>query len=235
MGDNTVYNIGLNNAVKECPYCGYKISPIYLTHHEQYYDDQMITYHVICKCPNIACNKVFFIKYIADPIPINTPTGPDYEIDVLKSETFPYTISELNLDKYINDISPDFIETYKQALLADKMNLNKISGAGFRLAFETLIKDFVASLTPEKADEIKSDTSVSNVINNRLPNKPMFEDIKDIARRAWWLGCDSSHYVKEFTEFDIEDLKECISITVASIVYYSKHQHYVNSINKPKS
>lgn len=115
------------------------------------------------------------------------------------------------------------------------MNLHKISGAGFRLAFEILIKDFAASLDPKKADEIKNDLNVSNVINNRIPNKPIFDDIKDIAKRAWWLGCDSSHYIKEFTEFDIKDLKECVNITVASIVYYSKHQHYVNSIKKDKS
>lgn len=234
MDENTAPDIELDSAVKECPYCGYKISPIYLSHTEEWFPDQKVTYHVICKCPNTACNRTFFAKYSGEHISLPLNLGYESFLDILESETFPYTISELNLDKHINEISPDFIETYKQALLADKMNLNKISGAGFRLAFETLIKDFVASLTPEKADEIKSDTSVSNVINNRLPNKPMFEDIKDIARRAWWLGCDSSHYVKEFTEFDIEDLKECINITVASIVYYSKHQHYVNSINKPK-
>lgn len=235
MDDNIIPDIDLNSAIKECPYCDCKISPIYLRHTEEWFPDQTVTYYVICKCPNTACNKIFFAKYSGEPFTYELNGEYEHFLSVSKSETFPYTISELNLDKHINEISPDFIETYKQALLADKMNLNKISGAGFRLAFETLIKDFVASLTPEKAEEIKSDTSVSNVINNRLPNKPMFEDIKGIARRAWWLGCDSSHYVKEFTEFDIEDLKECINITVASIVYYSKHQHYVNSINKPKS
>lgn len=235
MDDNHVPDIGLNEAVKECPYCGCKISPIYLTHYEQWYEDQTVTYHAICECPNKACNEVFFVKYTAEPTPIQEPYGTGYILDILKSETFPYTISELDLDKYINDISPDFIETYKQASLADKMNLNKISGAGFRLAFEILIKDFAASLNPEKADDIKNDLNVSNVISNRIPSKPMFDDIKDIARRSWWLGCDSSHYIKEFTEFDIKDLKECIDITVASIVYYSKHKHYVDSINKVKS
>ena len=131
MDDNHVPDIGLNEAVKECPYCGCKISPIYLTHYEQWYEDQTVTYHAICECPNKACNEVFFVKYTAEPTPIQEPYGTGYILYILKSETFPYTISDLDLDKYINDISPDFIETYKQASLADKMNLNKISGAGF--------------------------------------------------------------------------------------------------------
>lgn len=234
MNDDTIPDIGLDSAVKECPYCGNKITPIHLQHVADWLPDDTVTYYAICQCPNKSCNKIFFVKYTGEHIYINMGFYTEDSLNVLESEIFPYSINDINFDENIIEISPDFIEVYKQALLADKMNLDKIAGSGFRLALEKLIKDFAAHINPEKADEIKNDTKVSNVINNRIPDKPIFDDLKNIANRAWWLGCDSSHYNKNYTEFDIDDLKECIDITVATIVYYLKHQHYINSVNKSK-
>ncbi len=233
--DNNIPDIGLEIAVNECPCCGNKITPIYLTHFSDFWPDDTVTNYVICKCPNKSCNEIFFVKYTGEPQFIDIGIYTETEMNILKSEIFPYSINNLNIDENIVKISPEFIDIYKQASLADKMKLNKISGSGFRLALEILIKDFAVYINPEKANEIKSDTKVSNVINNRIPSKPIFDDIKNIANRAWWLGCDSSHYNKSFNKFDINDLKECINITVATIVYYLKHQHYINSINKPKN
>lgn len=87
-------------------------------------------------------------------------------------------------------------------------------------------------MRPDKAQEIKSDTSVANVIANQIPNKDCFKEIKDIAKRAWWLGCDSTHYETRYKDHDINDLKECIDITVATIVFYLKREHYLKTIQK---
>ena len=67
-------------------------------------------------------------------------------------------------------------------------------------------------MRPDKAQEIKSDTSVANVIANQIPDKDCFKEIKDIAKRAWWLGCDSTHYETRYKDHDINDLKEKIMI-----------------------
>ena len=87
-------------------------------------------------------------------------------------------------------------------------------------------------LASDKAQEIKSDTSVANVIANQIPDKDCFKEIKDIAKRAWWLGCDSTHYETRYKDHDINDLKECIDITVATIVFYLKREHYLKTIQK---
>lgn len=234
MADN-IPEINLDSAVNTCPCCGSKISPIYLTHHEEYYDVGFSAYYVICKCPNKSCNRIFFTKYIGEPLPVREGiNGVEYTLDISDVTVYPYSFPDNYFEESITKLSPGFIEVYKQSVLADKMGLNKICGSGYRLSLELLIKDFASHINPEKADKIRCDTKVSNVINNRIPDKPLFDDIKNIANRAWWLGCDSSHYNKNFNSFDINDLKECINITVATIVYYLKHQHYVNSINKSK-
>ncbi len=136
-------------------------------------------------------------------------------------------------DKIIK-LSPNFVETYKQSALANKMELNRICGAGYRLSLEFLIKDFATFLSPDKAVEIRNDNSVANIINNRIPDEDCFKEIKDIANRAWWLGCDSAHYDAKYKDLDISDLKECIDITVATIVFYLKRKHYLKVIQKTR-
>ena len=78
-------------------------------------------------------------------------------------------------------------------------------------------------MRPDKAQEIKSDTSVANVIANQIPDKDCFKEIKDIAKRAWWLGCDSTHYETRYKDHDIN---------VATIVFYLKREHYLKTIQK---
>jgi hypothetical protein len=38
--------------------------------------------------------------------------------------------------------------------------------------------------------------------------------IKDIAKRATWLGNDETHYFKKWEDKDLDDLKKLIEITV---------------------
>lgn len=227
-------NIYLYKAVDTCPYCGSKISPNYLTHYSECHEySDIATYHVLCQCPNIKCNEIFYAKYSGELMPFQGPYGTDYELDVDTTEIYP-VMATRTFEKEIIDLSPEFIETYRQASISENMQLNKICGSGYRLAFEFLIKDFAIKLNPEKETEIKNDTKLSNVIANRLPNISQLNDLKDIAKRAWWLGCDSTHYVRQYTDYDIFDLKCCIDLTVVSIVHYLKHQHYIQNIQKSK-
>jgi hypothetical protein len=40
------------------------------------------------------------------------------------------------------------------------------------------------------------------------------EQIKEIAKRAAWLGNDETHYVRKWEDKDLKDLKKLISLTL---------------------
>ena len=231
--DNNISDIYLDNAVNTCPCCGAKITPVYLTHYSEDISElDIATYYVICKCPNNSCNEIFFVKYKGEYNPRNGLYGIEYDLTLQDVDIYPYSFPDDYFDKFIYEISPKFVETYGQSAVAENIGLNKICGSGYRLSLELLIKDFATFLRPDKAQEIKSDTSVANVIANQIPDKDCFKEIKDIAKRAWWLGCDSTHYETRYKDHDINDLKECIDITVATIVFYLKREHYLKTIQK---
>ena len=231
MNDD-ITDISLNSAVNTCPCCGSKISPIYISHYHELLVDDSAVYYVICKCPNSSCNEIFFVKYNGEPEPRDGPNGLEYDLIIKDVDIYPYFFPNDYFDKFIHEISPNFVEIYGQSAVAENIGLNKICGSGYRLSLELLIKDFASFLRPDKAQEIKSDTSVANVIANQIPDKDCFKEIKDIAKRAWWLGCDSTHYETRYKDHDINDLKECIDITVATIVFYLKREHYLKTIQK---
>ena len=59
-----------------------------------------------------------------------------------------------NFSDEIKSLSPKFVEVYSQCLSADNASLDSLVGSGFRMALETLIKDFAAYLKPDIAEEI---------------------------------------------------------------------------------
>ncbi len=229
---NITDKINLYKAVDTCPCCGSKIVPICHAHHAEHFEE-FSTYYVICECPNKNCSSVFFVEYNGERILTEmTKYGSKYNFIIQEVNFFPYIFPDNYFEKEMYTVSPEFTDIYKQAATAEKMGLTKICGAGFRLSFEVLIKDFASFLFPDKEQEIKTDTKVSNIISNRIPNDPIFDEIKEISKRAWWLGCDTTHYEKKYKEQDLEDLKNCINITAASISFYLKRKHY-NELIQP--
>ena len=223
-------SIHLSSAIDTCPHCGKSITPILISYHTMHGDDTNTYQYVICQCPSKQCNSIFFAKYSWYPFQIDID---EYDVVIENIEFYPSLFITTNFSKEIASVSPAFLEAYNQSETARANNLNIICGPGFRFAFELLVKDFACYLNPEKTKEIKQDISVSNVIANRIPDKPIFNELKDIAKRSWWLGCDFSHYSKKYSDLDIEDLKSCIDITVAVITYYLKRENYLAKISKP--
>ena len=54
--------------------------------------------------------------------------------------------------------------------------------------------------------------------------------IKEIARRAAWLGNDETHYVKKWGDKDLQDLKTLIEITVHFIAMAIKSKKYIEGM-----
>lgn len=121
---------------------------------------------------------------------------------------------DINFSENIQALSPMFIKTYTQAIQAEKLNLNELSGMGFRKALEFLTKDFAIKLTPDNTEKIEK-MPLSQVINNELSNS--LEDISILLKNATWLGNDETHYIKKFPDKDISDMKRYISAAIKLI------------------
>ncbi len=109
----------------------------------------------------------------------------------------------------VNGISPQFVKIYGEAEFAEQENLNEICGVGYRKALEFLIKDYLINKDSTQEAAIKS-ISLGNCISTMIDNTR----VKEVARRATWLGNDETHYFRKWEDKDLEDLKRLIQIAV---------------------
>jgi len=186
--------------------------------------DQNILYSV-WRCTHNSCRRLFisvhefiqengkFIRYL-DGIPV----GP----------IWPQVILDLNSNE-LNDNDPPlkskFINIYNQSLEAESKGLDEISGMGFRKSIEHLVKDYAISQHPDSIEDIKSKW-LGKVIDDYYDDG----DLKDILKRATWLGNDQSHYLKLFEEYDINALKELINLILAYLDQKYKTDKYIKEI-----
>jgi hypothetical protein len=112
---------------------------------------------------------------------------------------FPETISEL---------SPSFVSIFSEAAEAKHLGLKQVAGPGYRKAFEFLIKDYAKSLAPEnRKKEIEAEFS-GKVVAEFISDPR----IQDVAKRCLWLGNDETHYLRKWTDHDVEDLVVLIKL-----------------------
>lgn len=124
---------------------------------------------------------------------------------------FPRIVDNKIFPKEVAHISPDFVDTYHEAYQAEQYNLTKICGAGYRRAFEYLLKDYLINEYPNLKEQI-IDAQMYDIINDKKHEYNMPIKIVEIAKRCAWLGNDHTHYRAKFTDNDLEDLKNAIDI-----------------------
>ena len=86
---------------------------------------------------------------------------------------------------------------------------DQICGMGYRKALEFLIKDYIIS-RDSSLKALVEKKLLSACINDHISS----EQIKDIAKRAAWLGNDESHYVRVWKNQDVNSLISLIKLTV---------------------
>lgn len=181
--------------------------------------------YVICCCK--FCNKVIFVKH---------PTFIDRENNAVSYkdnyEVYPYVYFQRKFSDEINSVSDKFQTIFNEAEKAESIGLNNICGLAYRRSLEFLIRDFACYLNPERSEEIKNDNNFSNVTITEFLTPSSFNEIKDITKRAWWLGSDYAHYNKKYDDHDINELKTLIEIVVLNIESYIKTQKYKEQILK---
>ena len=178
----------VDQATIECPYCHSNIVPEYLAYHN---------YTVFAECPNTKCRKHLVLL-----------EQPSYNfVEVQKG----YSPSSKVFSDTINTISAEFQTIYNEAFYAEQLGLNQICGVGYRKSLEFLIKDYLISNTE---DEAVKERIKNKFLSNCIQEDIVDNNIKNVAKRAVWLGNDETHYVRKWADKDVSNLKHLIDLTV---------------------
>lgn len=179
-----------------CPHCHRSITPQVF---QGFRRAQIL--EVVFRCPDKNCRKIFVGYYNHEVVNKNwTFVFKNTSSGAAKTRDF---------SENIHKVSPSFVVIYNQATSADAYGLDEIVGVGLRKALEFLIKDYICMRNLDKADEVRK-KFLSACINDNIEN----QNIKDMAKRAAWLGNDETHYVRRWEEKDIRDLKRLMDITL---------------------
>lgn len=177
-----------------CPYCHEKINPRAYAGVISPAD----ILNILFVCPNGQCNFSFLAFY--------DYTSRDHGLFVRTSFGKP---QRKVFSQIIIDVSVKFSKIYQEAFYAEQQNLLEISGVGYRKSLEFLIKDFCIRNNPTENEKILS-APLMQVINKYVDDVR----IKEVAKRAVWLGNDETHYVRQWDDKDIHSLKTLIDLTV---------------------
>lgn len=170
-----------------CPNCRTLITPTYMC-----YDVRRSV--IFCSCPVHNCNEVFLLKDYNDGKEL-LPNHP------LSKETF----SEI-----IRIVSTRFDEIYNEAYAAEQMGLMEVCGVGYRKALEFLIKDYIMEGKDEDVQERIKQTYLGPCIENYVTDL----NVRNVSKRAVWIGNDETHYVRKWEDKDVQDLKGLIRLTI---------------------
>lgn len=190
----------------ECPFCHSNIVPQYLCLD----NDKLFS----C-CPNEGCKQHFVLSLGSDA----QFTNVDPNATPLSKE-----FSEI-----INSISTQFSEIYNQAYHAEQMRLDQICGVGYRKALEFLIKDYLLS---KETDEQIKDNIKKKLLGNCIQENVQNNNIKNVAKRAVWLGNDETHYVRVWEDKDVQYLKKLIELTIRWIENEIETEHVLQEMSK---
>ena len=201
---NTLWTATLN-LPNQCPACKAIIHPIYL---HGAINIEAKTFYGILECR--ACHRPFIMVATAErDLSTSGQTKGIYNIS--KDAVYLPDIPEKRaFSEHITNTSPQFVRIFNQALASESYHLDEIAGAGYRKALEFLIKDYLCIG--------KNDDEKQRIIKKRLGK--LIEDdvteqnIKEVAKRAVWLGNDEVHYYRKWEALDIAYLKKLINLTV---------------------
>lgn len=184
---------GLNglkyNIPKSCPHCHFANQPIKNSHVLSKYDGgylQLFSW----KCTQ--CSE----DYV---------TGHTRKDTNDKSSQFLFiypTLQPKEFSDFINNLSPRFVDIYKEANWSEQNGNLTVAGMGYRLALEILVKDYAIKEKEIPEDEA-SKKSLFNAIEDYLPHA---EHIiaADVVRLK---GNDYAHYKEKLESVEFSEMK----------------------------
>jgi hypothetical protein len=194
--DGQAGQIGLASLPDTCPNCLCAAAPIETG---TGYLQNTHTAELVFRCPRLQCSKFFIGRYQ------KTSEGT-YAFQ----GAVPKTLAKTKQNDSVNAISPAFCKIFGEAELAEGQGLMEIAGVGYRKALEFLIKDYLLAQNDDATYQAQTKAKfLGRCISEDVAN----ENIKQVAKRAVWLGNDETHYVRIWEGKDLQDLKKLIRIT----------------------
>jgi hypothetical protein len=192
----------------ECPICHVAITPMDMGAAVQIAVDGSLMIERVLMCPSDKCGRLFIARYL----PTKIPNQKVFDLHTC----VPLQLTSAVQSEIITKLSPDFCAIYKQAHQAEQYRLDLVAGPGYRKALEFLIKDYIISGFTEKDEALAAKKAIveKTQLGTCIATHIKSEQIKEIAKRAAWLGNDETHYVRKWEDKDLEDLKKLIRLTL---------------------
>jgi hypothetical protein len=178
----------------------------------------------VFRCPNNDCRGMYLGVYVMH----FSGASISGSLQTLALHQF---VRELEFPADIRALSPTFCKIFHQSLVAEENGLDQICGAGFRKALEFLVKDFLIkhqyNQNPKEQNQIEG-LFLAKAIKDHIKE----EHVKQCAARATWLGNDETHYVRIWTNKDIQDLKALIRIVLNFIDMKIQADRYIGAMDE---
>ena len=205
-----------------CPMCFVSLNPVYIS--SALISETQLDVSFLCR----NCEGVFISKYSGAFRQLPGRMLQFYTSKLLISH--PKGFRPEKFHKTISETSPVFEEIYNQALNAESMALNQISGVGYRKALEFLVKDYAICKKPEMKDKIQA-TSLVNCIKTYIEHPK----IKGVIERTAWLGNDETHYLRHYSVYDVKTLKDLIELSINWIILDLYSEEIIEEIPHPSA
>jgi hypothetical protein len=182
-----------------CPLCHSAVEPIYqklVSILEGFYP----RVELVFQCPRKKCGSFFIARFTKVSL---------YSSSYRHRESVPFEPFDVTFPNCIEKISPDYCAIANQAQKTEHLGWNLVAGPGYRKSLEFLVKDYLSYTKPENSEEIKR-MPLGSCIAKYVEN----EKVRAMATRATWVGNDETHYIRKWTDKDLEDLKRLIQLTV---------------------
>ena len=201
----------------ECPICHQKIRPEYVTHYPKTPDAAYHKgFHIVFACPSSECEHVFVAYYeLIGQVQQFVAALPR----IPKTPEVPASVAA---------ISKRFVKVYTEAEAAHSYQLDEVAGGGYRKALEVLVKDFLI------VRGIKDEPTVIKMnLHDAIKALPS-EVATNLAYFAKLLGNDETHFYRELTGKDIEDVMKYLKATITALDLYLMHEEGVGEFGTPK-
>lgn len=189
-----------------CPICHSKIVPV-----QKFGIIRQILHEIkaeiVFLCPNDDCKELFIAYYSSA------------QQHLIYTNSRPIEPEVASFEEFIRRTSPSFCNIYEQSSKAEQYKLLQICGVGYRKSLEFLIKDYLIILHPNKKEMIEKKL-LGSCINDFVADPKL----KQVARRAAWLGNDETHYQRRWEDKDLSDLKLLIKLTL----HWIEAEHLTN-------
>jgi hypothetical protein len=180
---------------------------------------------VFC-CPHEECGRYFIGRYRLSTRTGYSGTGVG---EFHLWATTPFNPAQPDTPKEVQEVSPGYAEILQQAAAAEAFKLDQVAGPGYRKALEFLLKDYCATNSKARREEILA-MPLGRVIAE-LVDDP---NVKACGSRATWLGNDETHYVRRWEGKDIDDLKVLLRLTANWIHNHVLTRRYLDEMPSGK-